>query len=122
MEDLPPMEMRGKKKECLHTFRSVYYGSEWEVECEKCDRNIYDVYEKPDANKIIKKLLAPKKSKMTRVKQIGNSFYPQYKTFFWWNCYYESELFLAGCATDMIEEQVSFSTKEQAQKYLKNEQ
>ena len=41
------------KKECLHNFHSVYYGSEWEVECKKCDKNIYDLYSKENANKII---------------------------------------------------------------------
>lgn len=41
------------KKECLHSFHSVYYGSEWEVECKKCDKNIYDLYSKENANEII---------------------------------------------------------------------
>jgi hypothetical protein len=49
--------MKNNKKECLHKFYSVYYGSEWEVECEKCDKNIYDLYNKEDANKIISDLL-----------------------------------------------------------------
>lgn len=44
-------------KECLHKFHSVYYGSEWEVECEKCDKNVRDLYCKKDANKIVEDLL-----------------------------------------------------------------
>lgn len=40
-------------EQCKHKFQSVYYGSEWEVECEKCDRNIYDIYSKEEANEII---------------------------------------------------------------------
>jgi hypothetical protein len=45
------------KKQCLHKFHSVYYGSEWEVECEKCDKNVRDLYGKEDANKIVDDLL-----------------------------------------------------------------
>lgn len=45
------------KKECLHNFHSVYYGSEWEVECEKCDKNVRDLYSKEDALFIIEKLI-----------------------------------------------------------------
>lgn len=41
------------KKECLHKFKSVFYGSEWAVECEKCGKDIYDTYQKEDANKVI---------------------------------------------------------------------
>jgi len=40
-------------KQCLHTFISVYYGSEWEVECEKCDENVFDLYSNDDAFLII---------------------------------------------------------------------
>ena len=46
-----------KQKECLHKFHSVYYGSEWVVECEKCQKDIYDLYSKEDANKIVDSLL-----------------------------------------------------------------
>lgn len=42
---------------CLHKFHSVYYGSEWEVECKKCDKNVRDLYAKEDANKIVEDLL-----------------------------------------------------------------
>jgi hypothetical protein len=45
--------MENKKYECKHKFHSVYYGSEWEVECEKCDKNIRDIYSKEDANEIV---------------------------------------------------------------------
>ena len=41
------------KKECLHEFESVYYGSEWAVECKKCGKDIYDIHEREDANKVI---------------------------------------------------------------------
>lgn len=45
------------KKQCLHKFHSVYYGSEWEVECRKCDKNVRDLYNKEDSNKIVDDLL-----------------------------------------------------------------
>jgi len=45
-------------KNCLHKFHSVYYGSEWVVECEKCNDNVYDLYSKEDANKIVDNLLS----------------------------------------------------------------
>ena len=45
-----------KKKECLHKWCSVYYGSEWEVECKKCNKNVYDVYEKSEANKVVRNI------------------------------------------------------------------
>lgn len=44
------------KRECVHNWRSVYYGSNWEVECKKCDKNIYDTYEVKEANEIINSL------------------------------------------------------------------
>ena len=43
-------------KQCLHEFHSVYYGTEWDVECKKCDKNVFDIYEKEDALKIIDSL------------------------------------------------------------------
>lgn len=43
------------EKKCLHKFISVYNGSEWDVECEKCNENIYNLYSKEDANLIIDK-------------------------------------------------------------------
>lgn len=45
------------KKQCKHEFHSVYYGSEWEVECKKCDENVMDLYVKEDANEIVDNLL-----------------------------------------------------------------
>ena len=39
--------------ECKHNFQSVYYGSEWVVECEKCEKDVFDIYSKKDANEII---------------------------------------------------------------------
>jgi len=45
------------KKECLHNFHSVYYGSEWVVECEKCEKDVYDLYSVEDGTKIINDLL-----------------------------------------------------------------
>lgn len=45
------------KKECLHKFHSVYYGSEWEVECEKCDKNVRDLYSNEDALLIVENLI-----------------------------------------------------------------
>jgi hypothetical protein len=50
-----PVEER--RKECMHDFHSVYYGSEWEVECKKCEENIFDLYEREDAVKWIKENL-----------------------------------------------------------------
>ena len=44
-------------KQCLHKFNSVYYGSEWEIECSKCDKNVRDLYNKKDANKIVNNYL-----------------------------------------------------------------
>jgi hypothetical protein len=41
------------EKQCKHKFHSVYYGSEWEVECEKCNKNIYNLYSTEDANEFI---------------------------------------------------------------------
>ena len=53
-----------RRKECMHDFHSVYYGSEWEfksipeyVECKKCEENIFDLYEREDAVKWIKENL-----------------------------------------------------------------
>lgn len=45
------------QKECLHKFHSVYYGSEWEVECKKCDKNVRDLYNKEDERVIVEKLI-----------------------------------------------------------------
>ena len=45
------------KKECKHKFHSVYYGSEWEVECENCSKNVRDIYNKKDANEIVENLI-----------------------------------------------------------------
>ena len=44
------------KKQCLHKFHSVYYGSEWVVECEKCEKDVYFLYSKEEGTEIIKKL------------------------------------------------------------------
>jgi hypothetical protein len=44
-------------KECLHKFHSVYYGSEWEVECEKCEQNVRDLYNKEDAIIVVEELI-----------------------------------------------------------------
>lgn len=49
-------------KQCLHTFRSVYYGSEWEVECEKCDKNVRDLYSNDDALLIVENMLTENKN------------------------------------------------------------
>lgn len=35
--------------DCNHTWKSVYYGSEWVVECCKCEENIFDVLSNKDA-------------------------------------------------------------------------
>jgi len=45
------------KKECLHKFHSVYYGSEWVVECEKCEKDVYDLYSVEDGTEIINKMI-----------------------------------------------------------------
>lgn len=58
---------------CNHIFRSVYYGSEWEVECRKCNANIYKMYSQEEANYFINNLLN------IRILQKGTLFYPQYK-------------------------------------------
>jgi hypothetical protein len=52
------MEQKEKEggKECMHIFHSVYYGTEWEVECKKCDRNVFEIYEKKDALNVIKSI------------------------------------------------------------------
>ena len=44
------------KTECLHNWHSVYYGSEWEVECSKCNKSIWDTYENEYAVLIVNKL------------------------------------------------------------------
>jgi len=44
------------KKQCLHNWHSVYYGSEWEVECSKCNERIWDIYNKQDALLIVNQL------------------------------------------------------------------
>ena len=62
----------GNKKECLHTFRSVYYGSEWEVECSKCDENVGDLYSSDDARMIVEGMLNENK-KQKNGKQKNNS-------------------------------------------------
>ena len=46
-----------KNKECLHKFHSVHYGCEWVVECEKCEKDVFDLYSKEDANEIINEYL-----------------------------------------------------------------
>jgi len=45
------------KKECSHKFHSVYYGSEWVVECEKCEKDVYDLYNIEDGTEIINKMI-----------------------------------------------------------------
>ena len=45
--------MKENKKECLHNWTSVYYGSEWGVECSKCEKNVFYVYPNKEACKII---------------------------------------------------------------------
>ena len=49
-------------KQCLHTFRSVYYGSEWEVECKKCGKNVRDLYSKEDALLVVENMLTENKN------------------------------------------------------------
>jgi len=44
-------------KQCKHKFHSVYYGSEWAVECKKCEKDVYDLYELKDANEVINNLI-----------------------------------------------------------------
>ena len=46
-----------KPKECLHDFHSVYYGSEWAVECKKCGKDISSIYNTEDANYIVEQML-----------------------------------------------------------------
>ena len=58
---------------CNHLFHSVYYGSEWEVECKKCSKNIYELFSQQEANGFINRLLN------TRILQKSGLFYPQYK-------------------------------------------
>ena len=65
-------------KQCLHTFRSVYYGSEWEVECEKCDKNVRDLYSNDDALLIVENMLTENK-KSRNEKQKNNMLVE------WWN-------------------------------------
>lgn len=65
-------------KQCLHTFRSVYYGSEWEVECEKCNENVLDLYSKDDALLIVENMLT--KNKNSRNEKQKNNLLVE-----WWN-------------------------------------
>ena len=65
------------KKECLHTFRSVYYGSEWEVECSKCDKNVQDLYSRDEACIVVENMLNENKNK--NEKQKNNMLVE------WWN-------------------------------------
>jgi hypothetical protein len=51
------MNLKEENKECLHNFRSVYYGSEWEVECRYCDKNVYQIYSQDDANEAVEIML-----------------------------------------------------------------
>lgn len=46
-----------ENKECLHEFESVYYGSEWEVECKYCGKNVSQIYNTEDANKVVDRML-----------------------------------------------------------------
>lgn len=46
-----------ENKECLHDFHSVYYGSEWAVECKKCGKDVSSIYTNEDANKIVEQML-----------------------------------------------------------------
>lgn len=50
-------------KECLHEYQSVYYGSEWVVECKKCGKSVSDIYAMPDREAVITKYIAGLKSK-----------------------------------------------------------
>jgi len=54
------------KKECLHAFRSVYYGSEWEVECSNCDKNVRDLYSADDANIVVENMLNENKKQKNK--------------------------------------------------------
>lgn len=58
-------------KNCLHKFHSVYYGSEWEVECEKCDKNVRDLYSIEDANEIVNNLLSIQNNQMYNYHSFG---------------------------------------------------
>ena len=40
------------KKECLHEWASVYYGSEWVLECKKCKKDVFDTYSNEVASEI----------------------------------------------------------------------
>ena len=53
-------------KECLHKFHSVYYGSEWTVECKKCDKDVFSLYSIEDTNKIVNKLINKNKKKLCK--------------------------------------------------------
>lgn len=44
------------KKECLHKFAFFQLGTELITECSKCGEDVYDVYEREDANQIINNL------------------------------------------------------------------
>ena len=59
------------KKTCLHNFRSVYYGSEWEIECSKCNENVFDLYNNEDANHVIDLML--NKNKIDNENKRNNS-------------------------------------------------
>ncbi len=43
------------KKECLHKWISVYYGSAWVVECGKCEKDVFDTYSNEIATEICQK-------------------------------------------------------------------
>lgn len=57
-------------KQCLHKFRSVYRGSEWDVECEKCNENVFDLYELEDAVSIVNEMLLRNKKKENETKSL----------------------------------------------------
>jgi len=57
MDKRDDMKVGEEKKECLHIFHSVYYGNEWEVECEKCNLNVYELYNRQDGTEIINKMI-----------------------------------------------------------------
>lgn len=44
------------KKEGLHVLIDVYYGSEWEVECSRCGKGVFELYSREDAVRLIKSL------------------------------------------------------------------
>lgn len=73
----------GNLKQCLHTFRSVYYGSEWEVECEKCNENVRDLYSNDDALLIVENMLTENKNRRNE-KQKNNLLVE------WWNYFCRS--------------------------------